>query len=147
MAVGDSDWFSAELYCPYQRKAYNSFYRIAFLDEQALLYEFADCVATRAFLKLVNLPFSIEQRPNAEHMSPNGVVPFLRLQSTLTSGFWNIVELVGQKVREKEKLLRFTFFQGIKLTNTLSASEVTDMLALMSLIKENLIKAEVGVFK
>jgi hypothetical protein len=68
------------------------------LDEQALLYEFADCVATRAFLKLVNLPFSIEQRPNAEHMSPNGVVPFLRLQSTLTPGFMNIVELVAQKV-------------------------------------------------
>jgi hypothetical protein len=47
---------------------------------------------------MVNLPFSIEQRPNAEFMSPNGVVPFLRLESTLTSGFSDIVDLVSQKV-------------------------------------------------
>jgi len=110
-----ADWIDAELYCPYQH-------------EQALLYEHADCVATRAFLKLVNLPFSIEQRPNAEFMSPNGVVPFLRLQSNLVPGFSNIVDLVAQK--------------GIKLTNTLIAAELTDMEALMSLIREFLIRAE-----
>lgn len=31
-------------------------------------------------------------------MSPNGVVPFLRMDSTLTAGFSEIVELVSQKV-------------------------------------------------
>ncbi|KAI6177296.1 Metaxin-2-like protein [Aphelenchoides bicaudatus] len=115
MTATSSAWTDAELYCPYQH-------------EQALLYEFADCVSTRAFFKMVNLPFSLEQRPNSEYMSPNGVVPFLRMDSTLTAGFSEIVELVSQK--------------GIKLTNTLSSSELTDMQALIALIKENLIRAE-----
>lgn len=62
------------------------------------MYEHAECVATRAFLKMVNLPFSLEQRPNAEFMSPTGQVPFLKLQNVLTPGFMEIVNFVAQKV-------------------------------------------------
>lgn len=58
---------------------------------------------------MVNLPFSVEQRPNAEQMSPNGVVPFLRLESTLTVGFSDIVELVSQKVTCCLNALLFTY--------------------------------------
>ncbi|KAI6240045.1 Metaxin-2-like protein [Aphelenchoides fujianensis] len=112
------NWKDAELFCPYQH-------------EQALLYEYASIVATRTFLKMVSLPVNIEQRPNAEFMSPNRSVPFLRLQPTLVSGFSNIVEFIAQK--------------GIKLTNTLSEPEVADMQALISLVSETLVRAEMYV--
>ncbi|CAD5217771.1 unnamed protein product [Bursaphelenchus okinawaensis] len=113
--VTSSEWIDAELFQPFQH-------------EQALLYEHAECVATRAFLKMVNLPFSLEQRPNAEFMSPDGTVPFLKLQKTLIYGFSNIVDFVAQK--------------GIKLANTLSDAEIADMNALMALIRDNLLNAE-----
>ncbi|KAI6235029.1 Metaxin-2-like protein [Aphelenchoides besseyi] len=112
------NWIDAELYCPFRH-------------EQALLYEYAEIVGTQAFLKMVSLPVSIEHRPNAEFMSPNGSVPFIRLQSTLVAGFANIVEFVSQR--------------GIKLTNTLSEAEIADMNALISLISESLVRAEMYV--
>ncbi|CAD5222377.1 unnamed protein product [Bursaphelenchus xylophilus] len=113
--ASNSEWLDAELFSPFQK-------------EQALLYEHAEWVAARAFLKMVNLPFGLEQRPNAEFMSPDGSVPFLKLQKTLVFGYLNIVEFVSQK--------------GIKLTNTLSEADIADMNALMALIRENLLNAE-----
>lgn len=32
----------------------------------------ANCLSVRAFLKMLNLPFSVKFRPNAEFMSPTG---------------------------------------------------------------------------
>ena len=99
------EWLDAELYCPFQRKLYFARRinrsRRNFLDEQALLYEHAALVGTRAFLKMVDLPCNIEQRPNAEFMSPtSGLLPFIKVDNkTLVAGFSEIVELVAQKAR------------------------------------------------
>lgn len=69
------------------------------LDEQALLYEYADCVGARAFLKMAGLPFRQEQRPNAEFMSPlPGKVPFLKLPNALVAEFDGIVDAVTKRV-------------------------------------------------
>ncbi|KAL3070120.1 hypothetical protein niasHT_039050 [Heterodera trifolii] len=64
------EWKDAVLYAPYQK-------------EQALMDQYADTLAVRAFLMMADLSFVLEQRPNAEFMSPTGEVPFLRLQNAL----------------------------------------------------------------
>jgi len=107
---------NAVLFVPYQ-------------SEQALLYEYADCVASRAFFKMASLPFRLEQRPNAEFMSPTGKVPFLKLQDVLVAEFGGIVEFAGKK--------------GIKLAGTLTEIEKSDLHAFMALIEEDLKNAEI----
>ncbi|KAL3120919.1 hypothetical protein niasHT_004550 [Heterodera trifolii] len=109
------EWKDAVLYAPYQK-------------EQALMDQYADTLAVRAFLMMADLSFVLEQRPNAEFMSPTGEVPFLRLQNTLVAEFFPIVDLVGKK--------------GIRPSNTLSAAEQADIQAFCSLIEETLRNAE-----
>uniref|UniRef100_A0A915D2A3 Metaxin n=1 Tax=Ditylenchus dipsaci TaxID=166011 RepID=A0A915D2A3_9BILA len=111
----DSEWLDAVLYVPYQ-------------NEQALLYEYADCIAVRAFFKMAGLAFKLEQRPNAEFMSPTKRVPFLRLQNVLVAEFGSIIEFVGKK--------------GLKLNSTLTDVEKADLQAHLSLIEEVLRNAE-----
>uniref|UniRef100_A0A914GX53 Metaxin-2 n=1 Tax=Globodera rostochiensis TaxID=31243 RepID=A0A914GX53_GLORO len=112
----DEEWKDAVLYAPYQK-------------EQALIYQYADTLAVRAFLMMTGLPYALEQRPNAEFMSPTtGEVPFLRVKETLVAEFFPIVDLVGKK--------------GISLSKTLSAAEQADMYAFCALIEETLRIAE-----
>ena len=40
--------------------------------EQILLPDNTSCLSVQAFLKMCNLPYSVEMRGNAEHMSPSG---------------------------------------------------------------------------
>lgn len=40
--------------------------------EQLLLPDSAHCLAVQGFLKMLQLPFSVQYRMNAEYMSPSG---------------------------------------------------------------------------
>ncbi|GJQ66130.1 hypothetical protein Trydic_g4195 [Trypoxylus dichotomus] len=53
--------------------------------EQILLPDNANCLAVQAFLKMCNLDFQIESRPNAEYMSPTGKVPFIKCGAFLVA--------------------------------------------------------------
>ncbi|KAL4003310.1 Tom37 C-terminal domain family protein [Acanthocheilonema viteae] len=79
----DVDWNEAVLYTPYHM--------------QALLYEYADCLAVRTLLRMAKLPIRLEERPNAEFMSPTGKVPFLKLQSFLISEFLSVVDFLAKR--------------------------------------------------
>jgi len=57
--------------------------------EQILLSDNACCLAVQAFLRMAKLDFTVQQRANAEHMSPSGRVPFIR------AGQFVIAELVS----------------------------------------------------
>lgn len=90
---------------------------------------------------MADLPFRQEQRPNAEFMSPvPGKVPFLKLPNCLVAEFGGIVDAVTKRVG-------FTFFnqtfQGVKLSSTLTDSEIADMQAHIALIEDVLKHAEV----
>lgn len=112
----DVEWNDAVLYTPYQ-------------NQQSLLYEYADCVAVRAFLKMAELPVRLEERPNAEFMSPTGKVPFLRLQSLLIAEFFPIVDFVARR--------------GVKLSAGLTDAQRADMHAHMALFEEVLKNIEI----
>uniref|UniRef100_A0A914C212 Metaxin-2 n=1 Tax=Acrobeloides nanus TaxID=290746 RepID=A0A914C212_9BILA len=113
------EWTDVSLFTPYQ-------------NEQALLYEYADCVGARAFLKMAGLPFRQEQRPNAEFMSPlPGKVPFLKLPNALVAEFDGIVDAVTKR--------------GVKLSSTLTDAEIADMQAHIALINDVLKHAEMSI--
>ncbi|PIO53037.1 hypothetical protein TELCIR_25647, partial [Teladorsagia circumcincta] len=67
--------------------------------DQALLYEYAECLAAQAFLRIAHLSYSVKQRPNAEFISPTGKVPLLKVRRTLVPEFGGIVDFVAKKVR------------------------------------------------
>lgn len=48
------------------------------LGRQILLADSAQCLAVQTFLKMCSLDYTLEQRANAESMSPSGRVPLLR---------------------------------------------------------------------
>ncbi|EAA12563.4 AGAP008150-PA [Anopheles gambiae str. PEST] len=76
------DWpRDAVLYQPYE-------------EEQILLAENASCLAVRTYLKMLNLPVALEQRANAEFMSPGGKrtkLPVLRVENFIYAEFDHIV--------------------------------------------------------
>ncbi|KAL7075701.1 hypothetical protein ACQ4LE_005170 [Meloidogyne hapla] len=111
----NEEWSDAVLFAPLQ-------------DEQAMMDQFADTLAVRVFLKMANLPYKLEQRQNADFMSPTGEVPFLRVKNSLIAEFSPIVDFVGKK--------------GIKLSDSLTASDQSDIQAYCALIEETLRNAE-----
>ncbi|EJW85800.1 hypothetical protein WUBG_03290 [Wuchereria bancrofti] len=113
----DVDWSGAVLYTPYYT--------------QALLYEYADCVAVQTLLKMANLPVRLEERPNAEFMSPTGKVPFLKLQSFLVSEFLPVVDFLAKR--------------NVKLSAGLTDLERGDMHAHMALFDDILKNVEMYV--
>lgn len=104
---------------------------IYFIEEQSLLYEYAESLAVHSLLKMVDLPYRSQQRPNAVDMSPTGRVPFLRIDETLVSEFPRIVDFIELK--------------GIKMSNTRTAAESTDLQALVSLLDEDLRHVEMYI--
>ncbi|VDN01419.1 unnamed protein product [Thelazia callipaeda] len=112
----DVEWSDAALFTPCH-------------NEQALLYEYADCLAVQAFLKMAELPVHLEERPNAEFMSPSGKVPFLKLQTILIPGFQPIVDFVAKR--------------GVNLSAGLTDAEQADMYAHMALLEEMLRNIEI----
>ncbi|XP_053664773.1 metaxin-2 [Anopheles marshallii] len=81
------DWpRNAVLYQPYE-------------EEQILLAENASCLAVRTYLKMLNLPVAVEQRANAEFISPGGrrtKLPVLRVENFIYAEFDHIVTFVEQ---------------------------------------------------
>ncbi|EGT56678.1 hypothetical protein CAEBREN_25436 [Caenorhabditis brenneri] len=101
------DWEDVSLFTPY-------------LNDQALMYDFANCLAVQTFLRMTSLPFSVRQRPNVEFISPNAVIPLLKINKTLITGFDAIVDFVNKK--------------GVILTTHLSETQIADMRANISLM-------------
>uniref|UniRef100_A0A2M4AV73 Putative mitochondrial outer membrane protein n=2 Tax=Anopheles triannulatus TaxID=58253 RepID=A0A2M4AV73_9DIPT len=68
-------------------------------EEQILLAENASCLAVRTYLKMRNLPTALEQRANAEFISPGGKrtkLPVLRVENFIYAEFDHIVTFVDQ---------------------------------------------------
>ncbi|KAI4468130.1 metaxin related [Holotrichia oblita] len=96
--------------------------------EQILLPDNANCLAVQAFLRMCNLDFQTEQRPNAEFMSPTGKVPFIKCGAFLVAELEGIVTFIGQK--------------GITLTEHLDSEQKADLRAYLALINNVLGPAE-----
>ncbi|KAK7792350.1 hypothetical protein R5R35_009958 [Gryllus longicercus] len=99
--------------------------------EQILLPDNANCLAVQAYLKMCGLHFQIENRSNAEFMSPSGRVPFIKCGAFVVSELDPIIAFVGTK--------------GVSLTNDLDNTQKADMRAYMSLINTVLVNAELYV--
>ncbi|CAB3402271.1 unnamed protein product [Caenorhabditis bovis] len=112
------DWEDVILFTPY-------------FPDQALMYEYADSLAVQTFLRMTSLPFNVRQRPNVEFMSPDGVLPLLKINKTLITGFNTIVDFVYKK--------------GVTLTSHLSETQVADMRANISMIDHLLRTVEMYV--
>merc|ERR1719422_1999830 len=77
--------------------------------EQITLPDYAQCLAVRTFLHMNGLRFRVEQRTNAEEMSPSGKVPFIQVGAYLVAEMDPIVAFVGNK--------------GYSLSNDLTSSQ------------------------
>eukprot|EP00095_Tigriopus_kingsejongensis_P010125 maker-scaffold75_size407189-snap-gene-1.16 protein:Tk10125 transcript:maker-scaffold75_size407189-snap-gene-1.16-mRNA-1 annotation:"hypothetical protein DAPPUDRAFT_304425" len=105
----------AELYQPYG-------------VEQILLPDQASCLSVQTYLRMSQLRFQVVQRTNAEHMSPSGKVPFVRVKKFVIAELDPIINFVEQK--------------GVSLTDHLDSSQKADMRAYMSLVSNVLGNAE-----
>ncbi|XP_052866836.1 metaxin-2 [Anopheles cruzii] len=68
-------------------------------EEQILLAENASCLAVRTYFKMLKLPVALEQRANAEFISPGGKrtkLPVLRVENFIYAEFDHIVTFVEQ---------------------------------------------------
>jgi len=100
--------------------------------EQCLLYEYAETLSVRTFLKMCNLPYKIEMRANAEYMSPSGQVPFLRCHQNLV-------------IADFEPIVEFVAMKGVQLSDLLSENERADLVAQMALVKHCFLNAELFI--
>ncbi|XP_076267642.1 metaxin-2-like [Rhynchophorus ferrugineus] len=99
--------------------------------EQILLPDNANCLAVQAFLKMCNLDFQVEPRPNAEFMSPTGRVPFIKVGRFVTAELEGIVQFVNGK--------------GISLTDKLDNELKSDLRAYMTLVRNVIEIAELYI--
>ncbi|XKL63696.1 hypothetical protein PGB90_006060 [Kerria lacca] len=65
--------------------------------EQILMPDNANCLSVRVFLKMLNLPLDIKYKTNAEYMSPNGKVPFIKCGQFVIAQLESIIEFVQSK--------------------------------------------------
>ncbi|KAK2702798.1 metaxin-2-like [Artemia franciscana] len=99
--------------------------------EQILINDIASSLTVKAFMKMCGLQIQVEMRGNAEDMSPNGKLPFIKC------GQFVIADL--------DPIVSFVFSKGISLTDHLDASQKADMRAYMSLVNNILGNAELYV--
>jgi hypothetical protein len=50
----------------------------------------ADCLAVESLLRILKVPFTSQERYNAEYMSVSGELPVLRSNHKVVEGFYNI---------------------------------------------------------
>lgn len=100
----------------------------SFEVEQILLPDNAVVLSVQAFLHMCNLPFTIEMKTNAEHMSPSGKIPFIRANNFV--------------IAEMDPIVGFVNTKGISLTEHLDSAQKADMRAYMSLVSNVLGNAE-----
>ncbi|CAL1541716.1 unnamed protein product [Lymnaea stagnalis] len=97
--------------------------------EQITLPDYAQCLAVETFLHMCGLKFRVEQRTNAEEMSPSGrKVPFIQVGPYLVSEFEPVVGFVNTK--------------GFYLTKDMPDTERSEMRAYMSMIENIMGNAE-----
>lgn len=99
--------------------------------EQILLHDSAACLSAEAFLLMCNLDFSVEERANAEYMSPTGKVPFIK------AGAFVISEL--------DRIVSYASLMKATLTAGMNNAQKADMRAYMSLVNNVLGSAEMYV--
>jgi len=99
--------------------------------EQVVLPDAANCLAASAFLSMAGLPYTREERSNAEDMSPSGQVPFIKAGSFL--------------VADLERIITFAGYKKVSLTGHLTEAQRSDMRAYMSLVSIVLGSAELYV--
>lgn len=93
---------------------------------QILLPELGNRYALQAYFYFHEVQFLLDQRTNAEDMSPDGVLPFIRHGNDIVSGYSKIIEYVNEK--------------NAIVYNTQQSR--LDMAALMTLVDEVVIKSE-----
>ncbi|XP_053696603.1 metaxin-2-like [Sabethes cyaneus] len=109
---------TAYLYQPYE-------------EGQILLAENASCLAVRTYLTMLELPFKVEQRANAEFISPGGKrtkLPVLRVENYTYAEFEPILSFVEQK--------------KLTLTEALSAEDKDDIRTYLCLVEQIFTNAE-----
>ncbi|XP_021940906.1 metaxin-2-like isoform X2 [Zootermopsis nevadensis] len=99
--------------------------------EQILLPDNANCLAVQTFLKMCGLDFEVEQRSNAEYMSPSGRVPFIKCGAFL--------------IAELDPIISFVNNKGISLSDKMDNAQKADMRAYMSLVNTVLANAELYI--
>jgi metaxin len=99
--------------------------------EQILLPEVAAVRSVEAFLRMCSLHFNVDQRANAEQMSPSGAIPFIKCGAFV--------------IAEMDPIVAFINAKGIHLSQHLDASQKADMRAYMSLVNNVLNSAELYI--
>ena len=99
--------------------------------EQILLPEVATVRSVQAFLRMCSLPFSVDQRANAEQMSPSGAIPFIKCGAFI--------------IAEMDPIVAFVNTTGFHLSQHLDSSQKADMRAYMSLVTSVLYSAELYI--
>jgi len=102
-----------------------------FETKQCLLYEYAETLAARTFLKMAQLPFRLEGRANAEFISTTNRVPVLAYDDRVVSGTEAIIEFAAET--------------GRRLSDALVDSEMAELAAHISLIQHVLLNAEMYI--
>lgn len=101
-------------------------------EEQILLPDRATSRSVQAFLKMCSLEFTVEERFNAEQMSPlHGHLPFIKAGSFVIAEMSSIVDFVSKK--------------GITLSSHLDSSQRADLKAHMTLVTNVFLSAEMYI--
>jgi len=111
---------TAELYQPYE-------------SNQILLPDSSACLAVRTFLHMNGLHFKVMLKPNAEHMSPSGRLPFLVCGKQLVSEVEPIIDFVNTRIT------------GTHLSAELTGEQLADMKAYFNLTEMVLSNAELYI--
>ena len=93
---------------------------------QILLPELGNRYALQAYFHFNRIRFLLDQRTNAEDMSPDGELPFIRHGNNLVSGYTKIVDHININIKEID----------------LVKQRRSDIIAIISLFNEVVIKAE-----
>ncbi|CEF70302.1 Metaxin-2 [Strongyloides ratti] len=114
----DTQWIDAKIYGPYS-------------STQGLLYENAEVSATKTLLRMGNLPFHYEERPNVEFMSNNERIPILRLNNDnkIICGFNAVYNLMASR--------------GLSLCDNIADNQMVDLEAYIAVIEETLRHVEI----
>jgi hypothetical protein len=89
----------------------------------------ADCLAVESLLRILKVPFTSQERYNAEYMSVSGELPVLRSNHKVVEGFYNIRS--------------FLISEGYCLSADLSDSQKSELEAYMSLMHNTMQSAEI----
>lgn len=82
-------------------------------DRQILLHESANCRAVETFFKMARIEYHIEQRANAEFMSPSNKVPLVACGSFLLTDLERIAAFFKEKGRGISDVSTYFWFSQL----------------------------------